>query len=191
MSKEVENPDSNISKPKPLIQSVSHRPVSTGYNYENTDNLKFEAKPDTQLRLNLQAKPYAPKKNTNTTITNNNNPLAQSQDISSFRQQNPSNRSMQTNYYMNYSNQSYYTNYNNRYPQNNAFTMNTNDYSYNLKNSQNFNPNYQNNNQSFNLNYHNSNKRSLLDSKAPMFFPKDKKNYTELNKFRTEPNRTL
>ena len=44
MSKEGEKQEANIHKPKPLIQNYKNRVASTGYDYENIENLKFDSK---------------------------------------------------------------------------------------------------------------------------------------------------
>jgi hypothetical protein len=179
MSKEGEKQEANIHKPKPLIQNYKNRVASTGYDYENIENLKFDSKKGKDekdekeekekepLKLNLGANPYVPK---------NKIPLTQSYDIS-YNKNNQSNRQMPNFQYISYSNQPYYNNfnnnnnYNNRYSNNNTFVNNNECYNNNsYRNNQSFHQNYQiqNNNQT-NI------KRSFLDSNDKMFIPKDKK----------------
>ena len=182
MSKEGEKQEANIHKPKPLIQNYKNRVASTGYDYENIENLKFDSKKGKDekdekeekekepLKLNLGANPYVPKKMPNKI------PLTQSYDIS-YNKNNQSNRQMPNFQHTSYSNQPYYNNfnnnnnYNNRYSNNNTF-VNKNEYYNNnsYRNNQSFHQNYQiqNNNQT-NI------KRSFLDSNDKMFIPKDKK----------------
>ena len=182
MSKEGEKQEANIHKPKPLIQNYKNRVASTGYDYENIENLKFDSKKGKDekdekeekekepLKLNLGANPYVPKKMPNKI------PLTQSYDIS-YNKNNQSNRQMPNFQYISYSNQPYYNNfnnnnnYNNRYSNNNTFVNNNECYNNNsYRNNQSFHQNYQiqNNNQT-NI------KRSFLDSNDKMFIPKDKK----------------
>jgi hypothetical protein len=182
MSKEGEKQEANIHKPKPLIQNYKNRVASTGYDYENIENLKFDSKKGKDekdekeekekepLKLNLGANPYVPKKMPNKI------PLTQSYDIS-YNKNNQSNRQMPNFQYISYSNQPYYNNfnnnnnYNNRYSNNNTFVNNNEYYNNNsYRNNQSFHQNYQiqNNNQT-NI------KRSFLDSNDKMFIPKDKK----------------
>ena len=182
MSKEGEKQEANIHKPKPLIQNYKNRVASTGYDYENIENLKFDSKKGKDekdekeekekepLKLNLGANPYVLKKMPNKI------PLTQSYDIS-YNKNNQSNRQMPNFQYISYSNQPYYNNfnnnnnYNNRYSNNNTFVNNNEYYNNNsYRNNQSFHQNYQiqNNNQT-NI------KRSFLDSNDKMFIPKDKK----------------
>ena len=182
MSKEGEKQEANIHKPKPLIQNYKNRVASTGYDYENIENLKFDSKKGKDekdekeekekepLKLNLGANPYIQKKMPNKI------PLTQSYDIS-YNINNQSNRQMPNFQYISYSNQPYYNNfnnnnnYNNRYSNNNTFFNNNEYYNNNsYRNNQSFHQNYQiqNNNQT-NI------KRSFLDSNDKMFIPKDKK----------------
>ena len=56
MSKEGEKQEANIHKPKPLIQNYKNRVASTGYDYENIENLKFDSKKLENIWLNLKKK---------------------------------------------------------------------------------------------------------------------------------------
>ena len=120
MSNTKENKEETIHKPKVTNPNPKNRVQSGGYNFQITESLKFEGnkqkeeKPS-EIKLNLGANAYYPKKNIN--------PLTQSQEYipKTYRNQNMNNIIMQPipNYaYQNYPNNnlrnSYYQNFNGR-----------------------------------------------------------------------------
>ena len=172
-----------ILKPKVTNKNRKNRVLSGGYDFQTTESLEFEGskqkeeKQSSEIKLNLLAKSYVPKKNSNLltqsqdfmskTYRNPNMNYIMMQPIPNYPYQNYGNNNLRNSYYPNYNgrntfnNNNFNNNYNNNF--NNEFYQNN----YRYPNNNNFNQNFQNNNLQ-------NQQHSNLDVNVTKFTPKKK-----------------